>query len=101
MKAIEIKQITSVRMTGNYKPRTHSGLALDLGRCFPTTKAQVKKFIAIGRGLDVLGMADVELVEALLSKHGYEGSYQYTKSKTFVRLINNQDFCEALKKEYL
>jgi hypothetical protein len=48
----------------------------------------------------VLNLDDVELIENLLNKHNLNGNYKYTKTKIWVRLINENDFKLALKKEY-
>ena len=85
----------------NVRPaRSHYKTVMRLGRIFPSTKAQADHFIKNGLGLDVLNSKDVELVEALLNKHGFEGDYKYTKSRTWVRLQNQDELHEALKKEY-
>lgn len=83
-----------------YPARSHYKFLMRLGRVFPKTKAQAKYFITEGICLDVLNSDDVETVETMLKKHGYEGNYKFTKSKTRVRIQNNIDLHEALKKEY-
>lgn len=83
-----------------YAPRRHYKFIMSLGRCFPTTKAQAIYFLQQGAPLDVLNSRDVEVVEALLNKHGFKGAYRYTKSRSWVRLQNTAHLCESLKKEY-
>lgn len=83
-----------------YKAGSHYKFIMRLGRCFPSTQAQAKYFISEGICLDVLNGDDVEKVEAILNKHGFEGDYKFTKSKTWVRLQNNSDLHKALKLEF-
>lgn len=80
-----------------YGERQHYKFAMSLGRVFPQTRAQVKHFISKGYHLGILGLEDVERIEGMLSIVGKSGEYKYTKSKTSVRLINHDDFIEALK----
>ncbi|MBP5722863.1 MAG: hypothetical protein J6X18_04730 [Bacteroidales bacterium] len=89
-------EVTEVAMLAEYKPRQHYKFIASLGRMFPTTKQQALNF----KWLDVLGKSDVIKIEALLNKHGYNGMYVFTKSRTFCRLSNTNQFKEALKKEY-
>ena len=83
-----------------YPARSHYKFLMRLGRVFPTTKAQAKYFISEGICLDVLNYDDVQIVEEVLNRHGFSGSYKYTKSEQWVRLQNDSDLHEALKKEY-
>ena len=82
------------------KAGCHYKFLMRFGRCFPYTQAQAKYFISEGICLDVLNADDVELVEAILNKHGFEGDYKFTKSKIWVRLQNNNDLHTALKLEF-
>ena len=102
MKANEInlKKQGFTFSANTYAPKSHYKLLMKLGRVFPTTKAQATFFVTKGLKMDVLNMDDVEIIENLLNKHGFEGNYNFTKSKTWVRLKNNQDLISALKKEY-
>jgi hypothetical protein len=84
----------------SYKAGSHYKFTMRLGRCFPSTAAQAKYFISKGLRLDVLNGDDVEIVESILNKHGFEGNYRFTQSKTWVRLQNNSDLHTALKLEY-
>lgn len=81
--------------TGHYKQSMKLGLVL------PSTKAQAKHFIATQAFMDVFNYKDVEVVEALMNKHGFKGEYKYTKSNKWVRLENISDLKAALKAEYL
>jgi hypothetical protein len=83
-----------------YPARSHYRFTMRLGCVFPTTRAQAKYFITEDIWLDVLNGDDVETVESMLVKHGFEGDYRFTKSKKWVRLQNQIDLHEALKKEY-
>jgi hypothetical protein len=83
-----------------YKSGSHYKFIMRLGRCFPSTKAQAKYFISQGVCLDVLNYDDVETIESILNKHGFQGDYKFTKSKTWVRLQNNIDLHRALKLEF-
>ena len=71
-----------------------------MGRIFPTTLAQAKYFVSQGVCLDTLNYQDVLIVEGMLNKHGYSGDYKWTKSGTWVRLVNSGDLHKALKSEY-
>ena len=83
-----------------YQAGSHYKFIMSLGRCFPSTQAQAKYFIYEGICLDVLNGDDVEKVEAILNKHGFEGDYKFTKSRIWVRLQNNSDLHKALKLEF-
>ena len=83
-----------------YAPRPHYPFVMSLGRVFPTTRAQAQQFIKSDAYFDVLNNVDVERIEALMNKYGFKGTYQYTKSKRWVRMCNQWQFCECLKKEY-
>jgi hypothetical protein len=98
MKAQEIKlQKTGYNFNANCFPRgSHVSLLLSIGRCFPTCKSQAIKW----QSFDVLNYEDVQIIENLLNKHGFIGNYKETKSGNWVRLVNQNDFKLALKKEY-
>lgn len=83
-----------------YPPKSHYKFTMLLGRVFPNSIAQAKFFISKGICLDVLNAKDVELLENFLNKYGFEGKYQYTKSKQFVRLLNCHILEQALKIAY-
>ena len=102
MKANEIKlEEQSFTMSANTCPsRSHYKFIMKLGRVLPSTPAQARHFIKLGRQFDVLNLIDVSIIEALLNKHGYSGDYTYTKSKRWVRLESVIDLHKALKKEY-
>ena len=72
---------------------------VDIGRVLPKKRNQCKIFYKRGI-LGQLTMADVEVIETILNKYGYEGKYTYTKNKRFVRLVNNNDLCKAFKKHF-
>ena len=99
MKATELKlEIDSFTMSANTRaPRSHYKMLMRIGRVFPTTKAQAIYFIQQGVCLDVLNMDDVNIVEKMLNKYGFEGSYRYTKSNRWVRLENSFDLDKAIK----
>ena len=82
------------------KKRSHYTFLMTLGRCFPTTRNQAKYFVKNQIVLDVLNYEDVEMIEKLLNKYGFEGDYKYTKSKYWVRLRNHDDLYKALKLEF-
>lgn len=83
-----------------YPPKSHYKFLMGLGRVFPNTPTQAKYFISKGICLDVLNAKDVYLLENFLNKYGFEGKYQYTKSKQFVRLLNWHVLEQALKIAY-
>jgi len=87
--------------TGSWAPRSHYKNVMSTGRLLPCSKAQARFFVQNNIALDVLNNKDVENIEALLHKHGFVGDYTYTKSKRWVRLINQNDLHLALKNEYL
>jgi hypothetical protein len=102
MKASEInlKKQGRTFSCNTYAPHSHYKMLMMLGRVFPTTTAQAKHFITTGYHIDVLNADDVERVETMLNKHGYIGKYNFTKSKMWVRLQNQGDLHEAIKKEF-
>ena len=83
-----------------YKAGSHYTGVMTLGRVLPSTAAQARYFLHKGIVLDVLNSKDVEIVESLLNKHGFEGDYKYTKSKSWVRLQNTDDLSSAIKAEF-
>jgi hypothetical protein len=96
MKAVEFKgKLSDIRMTLSAKYRGHNGLYFKLGNAIPTHLSQLKKFDNLG----VLCQKDVELIDSIFSfsNTGKTAEYVFTKSKTFVRLVNFNDFKEALK----
>lgn len=103
MKANELVEMPNDRFTMSvnfYPAKSHYKQTMLLGRAFPTTATQARFFISKGVCLDVLTRQDVELLERFLNKHGFEGKYRYTKSKSFARLQNDYDLHLALKKEF-
>lgn len=83
MKANEIQEEVVNNFALFYpQPREHYKQFLSQGQVFPTTKAQARAFIQKGAPLGLLGLADVNRIEALLNKHGFEGDYVYTKKNT-------------------
>jgi hypothetical protein len=101
MKASEVKLQSLV--SGGFTtmaPNSHYKFLMELGRVFPSNKSQANFFVAKGVCLEPTGMKGVEAIENLLNKHGMEGEYQFTKSKQWVRLLNNSDLHRALILEY-
>lgn len=84
----------------SYKAGSHYKALMLLGRLLPCTQPQAKYFISNKVQLSVLNGDDVEKLESVLNKHGFEGSYKYTKSKTWVRIQNHEDLYKALKLEF-
>ncbi len=82
------------------KTGSHYKFLMRLGKVFPSTKAQSKYFLEQQINLDVLNCEDVNVIEFLLKKHGFEGNYKLTKSKTWARLQNYNDLYTALKLEF-
>jgi hypothetical protein len=82
------------------KEKSHYKHTMDMGRIFPSTKAQAIYFVSKSRCLDLLNDTDVKIVETFLNKHGFTGNYKFSKSNQFVRLINANDLLKALKAEY-
>ena len=82
------------------KDGQHYKSAMRIGRVFPTTKAQAIELRRMGAIFDVLGKADLENIEMLMNKHGKSGKYTLTKSESFARIANMQEFYECLKDEY-
>ena len=103
MKANELVEMPNDRFTMSvnfYPAKSHYKQIMLLGRAFPTTATQARFFISKGICLDVLTRQDVKFLESFLNKHGFEGKYRYTKSKSFARLQNGHDLLLALKKEF-
>lgn len=102
MKTTQFKlQESSYNFSCNvYPAKSQYKFTMSLGRVFPTTSTQARYFLQQGICLDVLNSRDVEVVESLLNKHGFEGQYTFTKSGRWVRLVNNEALNNALKAEY-
>lgn len=99
-KDLNLPEANYTMSCNTYPPKSHYREAMRNGHVFPTSVTQAKYFIASGSCLDLLNSQDVAIIELLLNKHGLEGEYQYTKSKTWVRLVNDRALEDALKKEY-
>ena len=102
MKAIEIKfdeAGRNISMLATVPARGHYKQNMMIGRVLPTTKSQAQYFVNNG-WLDVLCGGDVKNIEKIMNKFGKEGEYHYTKSSKFVRLENDDVFCDCLKKLY-
>lgn len=88
--------------TNEYKAGQHYKFVMELGRIFPATKAQAKYFINQKNfpylNLDVLNLKDAEKIAAFMAENGgFEANFKFTKSKTWVRLTNNDDLKKAVK----
>ena len=96
MKAVEFNgKLSNIRMTFNAKYRSHCLLSFKLGGAIPTHISQLRKF----NNLSVLCQEDVDLIDSIFefANTGKTAEYVFTKSKTFVRLVNFNDFKEAIK----
>lgn len=105
MKAQEIlnnANVSESRMLAMMKANSHCQILIELGNLFPTTKAQAIRVVRCSNVAcgDVLGKADVVMIESLLNKNGFEGNYKLTKSGRWARLINTNDVKLALRKEF-
>lgn len=68
---------------------------------FPQTKSQTLFFLyKMDFYYKILNYNDVVKMEAFLNKHGLNGIYRYTKSKTCCRILNNDVVKIALIKEF-
>lgn len=97
---IEYGRVFRGRMLAMLKDGQHYKSAMRIGRVFPTTKAQAIELCRMGAIFDVLGKEDVKNIEMLMNKHGKSGEYTLTKSESFARIENMQEFYECLKAEY-
>ena len=89
--------------TNTRAAKSHYRFVMDLGRIFPSSKAQARHFLRNGGGcqnLDVLNYDDARFVESFLNKHGLQGEYKYTKSGDWVRLVNTSDLKKAVRLEF-
>ena len=84
-----------------FKANSHYKFIMSMGRAIPTTKAQANFFVKNKISIDLLNSKDVDLIESMLNKHGMQGDYKFTKSKTWVRLLNNEDLHKAISLEFL
>ena len=102
MKASELNlEKNSFTLSCNTFPaRSHYKEIMVLGRSFPSTKSQAKFFVGKRIILDVLNIRDVEVVESLLNKHGFNGDYRYTKSNRWATLCNHESLYKALTLEF-
>lgn len=95
---------TSSFATLNFKKGQHCSRFYGDISCFFEGKAQIKKQInhLKNNGCDNLLMnGQWNNVEAFLNKHGFKGEYVLTKSKTFCRLTNINDYIKALESELI
>jgi hypothetical protein len=82
------------------KPRSHYKFLMDLGRVIPSDKAQAKYYLSSGRCIGLIQGADARYIHELMQEQGMEALFVFTKNKRFMRLVNNEDFCKALKLKY-
>lgn len=87
-----------------HKPGSHCSIAMWNSFFMPSSKAQAKKWIGYVGDWDrsqVIGsQLQVCQIEEFMAKHGVVADFKYTKSKSFVRLANFQDFINCVKKEF-
>ena len=102
LRADGIVGITPLRMLIYDGKRWQYRDAMHRGHVFPMNAQQAKWFQRRDSYLDVLGMGDVEEIEKVFAEYGdgESGSYQYTKNKNFVRLLNTWALQEAFKRNY-
>jgi hypothetical protein len=68
---------------------------------FPNTKAQAEFFVKnVCFTNRLLNSADIEKIEKLLNKHGFEGCYRLTKTKNWGRIQNGIDVSDAFRLEF-
>lgn len=67
---------------------------------FPVTKRQAEYWLNSDNGMCAICRKDIELIEALLNKHGMHGRYQYTKSHRSVHFVSTGFLVKALCAEY-
>jgi hypothetical protein len=84
--------VTNNRMTSSPKKGQHSSLQFILGAAIPTHTSQLKKFT----NLDCIGKADVEIIDSIMKSNGYNPNFRMTKSGTFCRLINFDEFKKSI-----
>ena len=83
------KQLTKTAMIErNAKKGANANFLLELGRRFPTTPAQLKRFCR----LDVLGKPDVDFIVEIFP----EATFRRTSSGLFARLNEFEEFKAAL-----
>lgn len=95
---LELETVNYTMSANIHAAKSHYKFVMRLGRAFPSTKEQAKYFLSSGAfmNMDVLNWLDVQIIEKLLTKHGFEGDYKYTKSKTWVRIVNTEDLKAAI-----
>lgn len=79
----------------------HYKQLMQMGRLLPSCKSQAQFFIRFNCELDMLNAADVERIENLLNTYSYKGVYRYTRSKRWVRLINQKDLRDAIYRQFI
>lgn len=75
-------------------------LLMDLGRKLPSNATHAKYWLKNGRIFDVIGTHDIKPFAAYCEKIGIEPIFKFTKSGTFVRLVNNTEFNNAIKNHF-
>lgn len=96
MKATEIlntpegQTLSDLNFLRLVKKGQHCELVFAIGCGIPTTKRQLSRFTH----LDVLLKKDIELINGIFP----EADFKFTKSKTFARLTNFDDFKLAVAK---
>jgi hypothetical protein len=84
-------------------PRGHYAFFTGHVNFMPQSKAQAKAHI---NAINNLGFDNLLMVgqwhdlEQFLNKHGFQGDYNLTKSRTMCRLQNTTDYVTAIKMEF-
>lgn len=101
--ASELTELMNIQMLTATKTLTEEQIeeSIQANRLFPTTKHQAECFLNSEYGCWCeLGAKDVAMIEELLSKHGLQGRYQYTKSRKTVHFLSSAYIEQALQQEY-
>jgi len=77
------KNLVRVKKNGHYKH------LMSMGRVFPSTATQVKNFIKLNRGLDVLEQADIFDIESFMAAFGYHANFKKTGSGKWLTLTQH------------
>ncbi|HOR57752.1 MAG TPA: hypothetical protein PLV82_03730 [bacterium] len=103
MKAQELNLTGSYGLTV-YPSGSHCSVAMWNSFFMPNTKTQVLRFFKATDGWInsqvIYSQGQANEVDAFMLKHGYEANFKFTKSKTMCRLVNFEDFKNAVRKEF-
>lgn len=74
--------------------------SMEIGRKLPGNATHAKYWIKEGLLFDTIGVHEIKPFAAYCEMIGIEPIFKFTKSQSFVRLVNNTEFNDAIKNHF-